>query len=108
MTLRLGIIGFGRIGELHAQWTRAAHGVEPVAVVDPTPARREAAQRAGLKARANNAELLEDPSIDAVLISTPTSMHFDHVMSALRCGKHVMVEKPTATELEHATQMVGE
>src|SRR5688500_15395917 len=108
MSLRLGIIGFGRIGELHATWTREAQGVEPVAVVDPTPARRACAERRGLKTYATNVELLEDSSIDAVLVSTPTSMHFDHVMSALRCGKHVMVEKPTATELDHAKQIVAE
>jgi predicted dehydrogenase len=108
MTLRLGIIGYGRIGELHAKWTREATGVEPVAVVDPTPARRELAQRAGFRTYEGNALLLEDPSIDAVLVSTPTSMHFDHVMSALRSGKHVMVEKPTAMELAHAKQMVAE
>lgn len=108
MKLRLGIIGFGRVGELHAKWTREARGVEPVAVVDPTPARRELAERAGLRPLETNVELLEDPSVDAVLVSTPTSMHFDHVMSALRSGKHVMVEKPTATELDHARQMVAE
>ena len=108
MTLRLGIIGYGRIGELHARWTREATGVEPVAVVDPTPARRELAQRAGFRTNESNVALLEDPSIDAVLVSTPTSMHFDHVMSALRSGKHVMVEKPTSMELEQAKQMVAE
>jgi predicted dehydrogenase len=108
MSLRLGIIGFGRIGELHARWTREAQGIEPVAVVDPTPARRASAERLRFKAYATNVELLEDPAIDAVLVSTPTSMHVDHVMSALRGGRHVMVEKPTATKLDDAKQMVAE
>ena len=43
-------------------------------------------------------DLLEDPTVDAVVIATPVSTHFELAMAALRAGKHVMVEKPmTAT-----------
>ncbi|WP_026961607.1 Gfo/Idh/MocA family oxidoreductase [Alicyclobacillus herbarius] len=45
-------------------------------------------------------QLCERPDIDAVYISTPSHLHKDHVLIALRYGKHVLVEKPLTTELE--------
>jgi len=50
--------------------------------------------------------LLADPSIDAVLISTPTAFHFEHATAALSAGKHVMVEKPMAMNLPEAQKLV--
>jgi predicted dehydrogenase len=50
--------------------------------------------------------LLADASIDAVLISTPTSMHLDHAMRAMEAGKHVMIEKPMALDLPQARRLV--
>ncbi len=52
-------------------------------------------------------ELLGDPDIDAILVSTPTSMHFEQASAALVAGKHVMVEKPIATNLERARKLVN-
>lgn len=46
--------------------------------------------------------LLNDDSIDAVLISTPHSLHAEHVMAAARAGKHVFVEKPFTLNIESA------
>jgi myo-inositol 2-dehydrogenase/D-chiro-inositol 1-dehydrogenase len=83
MTPRIGIIGYGRIGALHAHWLREAQ-LAPAAAFDPTPARRELAQRVDLRTCASIDELLGDASIDAVVISTPTSMHFDHAAAAQR------------------------
>ena len=45
-------------------------------------------------------DLLRDRDIDAVLVSTPTAMHFEHALAALSAGKHVMIEKPMT--LNHA------
>src|SRR5580693_3857783 len=97
--LRVGIIGFGRIGVEHAGWLERCANIRAVAVADVTPARREMAQRRGLIARERFEELLADSDIDAILISTPTSMHFEQASAALGAGKHVMVEKPIATNL---------
>jgi predicted dehydrogenase len=105
MTPRIGIIGYGRIGALHAHWLREAP-LAPAIVFDPTPARRELAQRADLRTSDSIDELLGDESIDAVVVSTPTSMHFDHASAALRAGKHVMVEKPMTIDLDQAQRLV--
>ena len=94
--INVGIIGFGRIGAEHAAWLSRSKGIRAIAVFDPTPARRELAALRGLRAVGSIDALLDDMSIDAVLVSTPTSMHFDDASRALAARKHVMVEKPVA------------
>lgn len=94
----IGIIGFGRIGAEHAGWIRASDALGVAGVFDPTPARRDLARARGLQTSESLAALLADDSIHAVLVSTPTSMHFEHAMAALDAGKHVMVEKPATLD----------
>ena len=104
--MRVGIIGFGRIGAEHAGWLKAAEGVDPVAVADVTPARRELAQSRGLRAYQRYEELLADGEIDAVLVSSATAMHFEHASAALAAGKHVLVEKPMALNRNDSAELV--
>ena len=101
----LGIIGFGRIGAEHAEWLSRAQGIRAAAVADVTPARAELAKNAGLKVYPTPQDMLADRSVAAVLVATPTAMHFDHATMALRAGKHVMVEKPMALDLPQAREM---
>jgi predicted dehydrogenase len=53
-------------------------------------------------------ELLNNPQIDAVVIATPVSTHFDLAMQALRAGKHVLVEKPMTMDVDQAQRLVDE
>jgi len=76
-----------------------------VAVADATPARQEIARQRGLRVYSTIPELLGDDSIRAILVSTPTSMHFEHVQLALNAGKHVLVEKPMALDLDQARRL---
>jgi scyllo-inositol 2-dehydrogenase (NADP+) len=104
--LSAGIVGFGRIGAKHAERLSAAQFIRPAAAFDPTPARRELAQSRGLRASDTMEALLDDPSIDVILISTPTAMHHAPAAQALRGGKHVMVEKPMALDLAQSRELV--
>ena len=106
--LKVGIIGYGRIGAEHAGWMAASRNLRPVAADDVTPARRELAASRGLRTYGDLQSLLADRSIDAVLVSTPTAMHFEHAMLALEAGKHVMVEKPMALDLDQSRLMARE
>jgi predicted dehydrogenase len=108
MSVNVGIIGFGRIGAEHAGWLSAVEGIRPAAVADATPARRAMAEGRGLKAYDSIDELLGDPSLDAILVATPTAMHFEHTMKALAAGKHVMVEKPMTLDLPTAQSLCAE
>ena len=102
----MGIVGFGRIGAEHAGWISAANGLHAAAVSDATPARRDRAASRGLRTYVDIESMLEDRVIDAVLIATPTAMHFPHALLALEAGKHVMIEKPMALDLEESRQLV--
>src|SRR6185312_2047097 len=104
--LRVGIIGFGRIGAEHAGWIGESSSVRAVAADDVTPARRELAASRGLRTYGNLDALLADRSIDAVLVSTPTAMHFEQAMLALEAGKHVMIEKPMALDLDESRKLM--
>ncbi|HTW95747.1 MAG TPA: Gfo/Idh/MocA family oxidoreductase, partial [Tepidisphaeraceae bacterium] len=104
--LRVGIIGFGRIGAEHAGWLNQCEGIRAAAAADVTPARREIAKTRGLDVYSHVDELLNRNDIDAVLVATPTSMHFEHASAALRAGKNVMIEKPMAMTLPESQRLV--
>jgi predicted dehydrogenase len=53
-------------------------------------------------------DLLVDPSVDAVVVATPVDSHFEIAMSALKAGKHVLVEKPIASTADQALQLIDE
>ena len=103
--ISVGIIGFGRIGAEHANWLSQAKTIRAVAIADATDARRALAQGRGLRAHDRIESLLEDKTIDAILVATPTAMHFEHVSMALAAGKHVMVEKPMAMDFPQAREL---
>jgi myo-inositol 2-dehydrogenase / D-chiro-inositol 1-dehydrogenase len=103
--LRFGLIGTGWIGRFHAEsLATRVPGVALVAVADPNI---EAAQAIGApRAYADPIELIEDPSVDAVAISSPAATHTDLVVAAARAGKHVFCEKPMALTLDDADRAI--
>ena len=104
--LRFGLIGTGWIGRFHAE-TLAARlpNTTLVAVADPN---LEAASRFGApQAYADPLELIDDPDVDAVAISSPAATHTDLVVAAAQAGKHVFCEKPMALTLEDADRAIA-
>lgn len=59
------------------------------------------------RACTTEAELLDDPDIDAVYIATPVSLHLPEALAAARTGKHVLVEKPMARSVAECDQMIA-
>ena len=70
--------------------------------------RRQIAGELGFQTHSDLRAILDDDSIDAVLIATPTAMHFEHAMLALQAGKHVMIEKPMALDLVESRRLAHE
>jgi predicted dehydrogenase len=62
----------------------------------------------GAKVSADYRDLLKDPAVDAVVVATPVSTHFDLAMAALRAGKHVLVEKPMTATSEQSLALIDE
>jgi myo-inositol 2-dehydrogenase / D-chiro-inositol 1-dehydrogenase len=103
--LSFGLVGAGWIGSFHAETlARRLPGAELVAVADPVPG---AANRLGApKAYTDPLELIADPSIDAVAISSPAATHAELVIAAANAGKHVFCEKPMALTLDEADRAI--
>ena len=106
--IKIGLIGVGDIGSLHAQAAAA------VADVDLCMAAGRNRQRAGDLAAETGATLydsvdalLADPSVDGVDICVPNDLHRELAERALAAGKHVMCEKPIALTLEDADAMIA-
>src|SRR5687767_9916892 len=90
--LRIGVIGYGYWGPNLVRNIAEGVDTQVIAVADKKPDRLQLATRRypGVRAVADHRELLRDPSIDAVAISTPVSTHFPLAMEALQAGKHVL------------------
>ncbi|HHY46954.1 MAG TPA: Gfo/Idh/MocA family oxidoreductase [Firmicutes bacterium] len=99
--VRVGVIGAGVMGQLHARAAAESNRERLVAVVDLDEARaREVAGRYGAEAYSDYMRLLDRGDVDVVCVATPDSMHSEPVKACLAAGKHVLVEKPLATTLE--------
>ena len=105
--LRIGIIGLGRLSDVHIQAYLRNPGVEVVAVCDKNPAycRAKAEKYAILRQYDNSAELLANKDIDAVSIITWNDTHMLLSVAALNAGKHVLCEKPPALNAAEAKLM---
>ena len=100
--LKTGLLGAGRIGQVHAQTITAHRGSELTAVSDYFPeAAEKLAAEYGSTARTTE-DILGDPEIDAVLIATSTDTHSDLIEAATAAGKAVLCEKPVDLSLERA------
>ena len=105
--IRLGIIGPGDRGTQIMREALACPNTEIVGVADIYTKRLEDARgiAPGAKTYLDYRRLLDDPSIDAVLIATPQHLHCEHFVAALDAGKHVYQEKTMAFSVEHAKRM---
>lgn len=105
-TIRVGVIGVGALGQHHARVYAALGDVLLAGVYDVDPARAgEVASRHGSRAFAHLRELL--PEVDAVSVAVPTVDHLRVARAALEAGKDVLVEKPMATTLAEADEMIA-
>ncbi len=105
--IRLGIIGPGARGMELVREAIACPNTEFVAFADVYTRRLEEAKRLVPNAKTflDYRYLLDDKSIDAVIIATPQHLHCEHFVASLQAGKHVYQEKTMAFTVEHAKKM---
>ena len=97
---RIGLIGAGFIGAVHARALGALKEATLVAVADPQQDRARAlAAPTGGNAYADYREMLSEEKLDAVVVATPDNAHRDACIDAAKAGLHIFVEKPLATSL---------
>ena len=108
--IRFGILGCGVIAPTHAGALKQLAGdAELVAVADVVPARAaELGGRFGVtKIYPSDDALIADPDVDAVIVTTPSGLHAQSTVKALRGGKHVVVEKPMDITLAACDAMIA-
>lgn len=104
-TLRMAVIGTGALGRHHARILSEMPGVELVAVADMnTRAAAETAERCRTQATGNYRELLGE--VQAAIVAVPTSAHRQVAGDFLAAGADVLVEKPIATGVREARELV--
>jgi len=105
--IRLGIIGPGDRGTEILREALACENVECAGAADVYTKRLEDVKKIAPNAKTylDYRHLLDDKSIDAVLISTPQHLHCEHFVASLDAGKHVYQEKTMAFTVEHAKKM---
>lgn len=108
--VKIGIIGYGYWGPNLVRNYVAHPGSTVVCVADRDEARlaRLAAVHPAIATTTSAQELIERGDVDAVIVATPVSSHFELAMAALQAGKHVLVEKPITATAEQAERLVEE
>ena len=92
--VKIGLLGCGRIGQVHARSIAQLDSACLRAVADASPAAAQAvADRSGAKVATAEA-ILVDPNVDALIVATPTDTHYDLIHAAARAGKAIFCEKP--------------
>lgn len=107
-TINVGVVGTGFIGPVHVEALRRL-GMEIVALVD-VPLERAEERAAALhigKAYGALEEMLADPTIDVVHITSPNHLHYPHAKAVLNAGKHVICEKPLALNTTESGELVA-
>lgn len=103
--VRVGVVGVGTMGAMHVEAFLAA-GADVVAVCDIDEARLDqVANDFGVGKKTTDLDELVSADVDAVVVATPETMHLDPTLQALAAGKHVLLEKPLATDVADAQQI---
>jgi predicted dehydrogenase len=94
--IRVGVVGYGLAGKVfHAPMITAVEGLELAAVVERST-RHAAEEYPGITIHTSLEAMLEDSSIDLIVIATPTPTHAALAGQVLQAGRHVVVDKPVA------------
>ncbi len=106
--VRWGVIGLGWFGEVHADNLAEMPDIELTGLCTRRPERlNEISQRLGVERKYTDyRDMLRDPEIDVVSITTHIYDHCQIAIDALRSGKHVLLEKPMAPSVEQCDQII--
>ncbi|MBA3042975.1 MAG: Gfo/Idh/MocA family oxidoreductase [Alphaproteobacteria bacterium] len=112
--LGIGLIGTGYMGKCHAlAWNNVSSifgdvdrpHLATLAEINAELAEKKAAELGFARSTGNWRDLLSDPSIDVISVTTPNAFHAEMAIAALEAGKHVWCEKPMAPALADAIRM---
>ena len=109
--VRVALIGCGRVTEqrhLPALESLASAAVVAVADIDPSRLERVASRFQIARRSTDFRSLVEDPEIDAVAVCVPAQLHVEVALACLAAGKHLLIEKPLALDLDGCDRLIEE
>lgn len=108
--IKVGIIGFGRIGRVHLDTIRKIDGVEVAKVADAfIDHMKDSLAEYHVESYTNDyLDIINDESIDAVLVCSPTNTHAQIAIEAAKAGKHIFCEKPIDFDLGRVRDVINE
>lgn len=105
--LKVGVAGIGFIGPVHIEALRRIPGIEVVSIYHPGEDVRKKADQLNIPHHHTDYEaFLNNNDLDCVHICTPNFLHFEMAKKALNTGIHVVCEKPLATKINEAEELV--
>ncbi len=105
---KVAVVGYGVMGQYHANNYASMPQARLVAAVDPDPVkRRHAEDTFGCRTYADISGLLKNEQVEAVSIAAPTSQHYGIARQLLTSGIHALVEKPLAPTMKQASELVA-
>lgn len=107
MSIRVGVIGVGYLGQHHARIYSEIENTELTAVVDIVKEKADSiAEKYGCESCYDYRDILH--KVDAISIVTPTTSHYRIALDCLKAGKHILVEKPITMNVEEADKLITE
>ncbi|MDT8860134.1 inositol 2-dehydrogenase [Alkalihalobacillus sp. MEB130] len=102
------VLGFGRLGQWHAENLAKLKQANVMSICDPNVDKmQQKAKELGIPHYTTNPDdIFQDDRIQAVIISTPTSTHYELLKKAIKYGKAIFIEKPLTRTLEEAEEIV--
>jgi predicted dehydrogenase len=106
--MKVAITGTGFMGTVHTEALKRLRGIEVIGIQGSSPEKSKAAADKLELPKAYNTweDLVSDPEVDAVHITTPNRLHFPQTVDALKAGKHVLCEKPLAMDTGESSELV--
>lgn len=104
--IRLGVIGFGRLGSVHARNIAASREAELFAICDTSEEALQIADSQYKVKTTTNLERFLDLPLDGVVIASNTPLHLEHIRAAAKTGKHIFTEKPIGLTLQQTDEVL--
>jgi predicted dehydrogenase len=105
--VRLGVVGVGMIGQLHARIAAQVEQCELVAICETDPKKRKLAHELGTNYYSDYREMIEKETLDGVIISLPNELHEPVGTACAEKRLHVLMEKPISSTVEEAQKLIA-
>lgn len=105
MSIKIGVIGVGHLGSIHAKLWKNIAGAELIGIRDILEDKnKQIAEELSVKAFSSIDEIIDE--CDALTIAVPTSLHYEIAKKCIEAGKHCLIEKPITSKYEEAKELI--